>query len=494
MSAKDILLSSPLLQWYLQHGLIVTKIEQVIEFAATKPFEHFVNDITHHRQQADKDPNRRIIAQNKKITGNAAYGSLILNKQKYTKTKNVDGLINVKKCVNQANFKALTTIGDELYQVDTVPTSIKMDLPSYLGLWILLYAKLRMLQFVVDFVDKYIIDTKWILGQMDTDSVYWGLSEVNLIDAVKPELRNDFHKMTNLYCGPHKHPDCYIPRSCCNEHNWLDSRTPNMFKLEWTGKRLISLNSKTYVGVGESDLIKLSSKGVSTALVRQSNPLAKYESVLRTRVSSSGVNRGFKLDGQGVQTYIQSRLAFSYLYVKRIVENDGIHTKPLQVTLNPVPIDYFCIQTDGKILGADFKYHFRVFGRTFTTIRQAISFMAVVNNRQSQSVQNQVTNTSDPNKLLKLCVKSLRKQQWVKIRNSILEQIVTARMTQLANARIVLESSRSQTIVNACDKDMWLGIYYNARVLRWVEKGHLAGQNQLGNVYSSFRDGTLMPQ
>ena len=100
MAAKDILLSTPLLKWYLQKGLIVTNINQVVEYVPTKPFVGFVNDITHHRQMADKLPSKKIIALNKKLTGNSSYGSLILHKQKYTKTKNIKGLSNAKMAIN----------------------------------------------------------------------------------------------------------------------------------------------------------------------------------------------------------------------------------------------------------------------------------------------------------------------------------------------------------------------------------------------------------
>jgi hypothetical protein len=84
-TAKDILLFNPLLQWYLQQGLVVTKIEQVLELVATEPLECFVIDITHHRQMTEKIPRCKIIVLNKKMTGNSVYGSLILDKQKYTR-------------------------------------------------------------------------------------------------------------------------------------------------------------------------------------------------------------------------------------------------------------------------------------------------------------------------------------------------------------------------------------------------------------------------
>jgi predicted NAD-dependent protein-ADP-ribosyltransferase YbiA (DUF1768 family) len=488
MHAKDMLLSSPLLKWYLEHGLVVTKIQQVIEFVETTPFQDFVNDITHYRQMGDKVPSRKIIAMNKKLTGNAAYGSLILDKQKYTKTRNVSGLMNAKMAINQSNFKALSVIGEHLYQVDTVPARIHMNLPTYLGLWILLYAKLRMLQFVVDFLDKYLNPEQWVIGQMDTDSLYLGVSERTLEAAVKDEYKEHFQKMTKQQCGDATHPDNFIPRTCCREHNWLDSRTPDMFKLEWTGQRLISLNSKTYVGQDKEGAIKLSSKGVNTALVKQTNPVQMYNDVLQTQTSAKGINRGFRVDGEGVQTYSQTRMAFTYLYLKRVVHPNGIHTSPLDVTLNPVPVKYFCVQTHAKALGPDFKSSFRYSGRSFMTIRQALAYMSIVNSSQCPVLQNTISNTTDPYRLVAIVSKINTQHNWLCMRGMILEEIVRVRMSQMADTNCALAKSGSQLIVNASDIDPWMGVKYNARVLRWITNGYLTGQNFLGQVYMKIRD------
>ena len=43
--ATKILLATPLLKWYLSHGLIVTKVYQVIQFKPVKCFEKFGEEI-----------------------------------------------------------------------------------------------------------------------------------------------------------------------------------------------------------------------------------------------------------------------------------------------------------------------------------------------------------------------------------------------------------------------------------------------------------------
>lgn len=97
---------------------------------------------------------------------------------------------------------------------------------------------------------------------------------------------------------------------------------------------------------------KFSSKGVSKRLVK--NPLRIFKRVLRTRKAASGLNKGFRARGNGIYSYQQSRCGFSYLYCKRRVLDDGVHTVPLSVTLCPSkgkqPKDYVNFDDTDRVL------------------------------------------------------------------------------------------------------------------------------------------------
>ena len=69
MFGDKILLITPLLQWYLEHGLIVTKVHQVIEFGPRQCFGEFVTNISDDRRAGDRDPNMRPIAEVSKLQG-----------------------------------------------------------------------------------------------------------------------------------------------------------------------------------------------------------------------------------------------------------------------------------------------------------------------------------------------------------------------------------------------------------------------------------------
>ena len=82
---------------------------------------------------------------------------------------------------------------------------------------------------------------------------------------------------------------------------------------------------------------KFSSKGVSKRHLTA--PMTKFRSIWKTRKAQSGFNCSFRVRKNVVFTYTQERRGFSYLYCKRKVLPDGIHTEPLDVNLCPLPLE-----------------------------------------------------------------------------------------------------------------------------------------------------------
>ena len=108
-------------------------------------------------------------------------------------------------------------------------------------------------------------------------------------------------------------------------------RTPGLFKVEWEGKGIISLCSKTYYCFGSTSKskVKVSTKG----LVKDQNTLNPtiFKNVLLEKKSGSGTNRGFRVMNNSVYTYLQTRDALSYFYGKRQVSADNVSTHPLNI-------------------------------------------------------------------------------------------------------------------------------------------------------------------
>ena len=78
MFATRQLFLTPLIIWYINHGLVITKVYQVIEFKPMKCFTRFTDRVTEDRRAGDRDPSLKIIGDTTKLVGNSLYGRVIM--------------------------------------------------------------------------------------------------------------------------------------------------------------------------------------------------------------------------------------------------------------------------------------------------------------------------------------------------------------------------------------------------------------------------------
>ena len=69
MKAKKILLLTPLLKWYIDHGLEVTDVYQVIEFYPQASFKEFREKVSEARSKGDISPDHLLLGGHYEITG-----------------------------------------------------------------------------------------------------------------------------------------------------------------------------------------------------------------------------------------------------------------------------------------------------------------------------------------------------------------------------------------------------------------------------------------
>ena len=124
-------------------------------------------------------------------------------------------------------------------------------------------AKLRLLAFAYDEIDRLVDRSDYMLLETDTDSLYMALSKPTLDEVVKPHLKDKYLKTVKGQCNDGSSPSLeYLPRSCCSKHALLDKREPGVFKTEFIGGEIIGLCSKTYF-VENRELQILSWKGAN---------------------------------------------------------------------------------------------------------------------------------------------------------------------------------------------------------------------------------------
>ena len=335
-----LLLATPLLRWYLAHGLVVDRVYQIVEYSPKPCFQNFGDSVSAARRAGDADPDKSIIADTMKLLGNSAYGKTVTN---------VDRHRDVKYCteggtsllVGNKRFRQLDVVTDDAYEVTSSKARVTYDLPLHIGFFVYQYAKLRMLQFYYDFVARYVERPMFQYCEMDTDSAYIALAGDSIDDLVSTDRREHYFRNRSQWlpaecCDDHEEE--YVcariagrswtaTESCCIARKAFDKRTPGLFKVEWRGNGFIGLCSKTYYCFGATD--KYSTKGLS----KRHNDIDKdtFLAVLTNRRSGGGVNRGFRVHNSSMMTYVQERAALTYFYPKRKVLADGLSTAPVDL-------------------------------------------------------------------------------------------------------------------------------------------------------------------
>ena len=328
MKAENVLIDSFLLKWYMEHGLLVTKVHCAIEFQYAPIFKDFIDKRTQKRREATLAGNTSEAALHKLI-GNSAYGCSLLNKEKYVQIAYAD----VKNLVAHHHRKGTILQG----------------------------GKLRMLEFYYDCLDYYLDRSDFQLVEVDMDSQYLALSapiDKNQIDLdleyhplmslVKPERLQEFKKMLYGHCvddwelNDNVH---FFLRQCCQTHNDLDQKRPGLFKKEVWGTEVTCACSKTYnVITSDPDpdqpsgyKEKISSKGIQGRALQQVLKEANKsfgDLILQAQKGqpTQVTNMGFKTsDKEGIRTYKQHKNAINIRYMKR--RKYGNNTKPIMSTL-----------------------------------------------------------------------------------------------------------------------------------------------------------------
>ena len=335
-----ILLTTPLLRWYIAHGLVVDHVYQVIEHEPKPCFQNFGDSVSAARRAGDADPDKAIIADTMKLLGNSAYGKTVTNVDRHRDIKYCTE-VGTSALINNKRFRQLDVVTDDAYEITSSKARVTYDLPHHIGFFVYQYAKLRMLQFYYDFVARYVDRSLFQYCEMDTDSAYIALAGESIDDLVTPEHRKHYFKHRSEWLPAEcfdEHKEEYVntrlagrswtaTESCCIARKAFDKRTPGLFKVEWRGNGFIGLCSKTYYCFGASD--KCTTKGLN----KRQNDIDKdaFLNVLTSRRSGSGFNRGFRVHNSSMMTYVQERAALTYFCPKRKVLADGLSTAPLDL-------------------------------------------------------------------------------------------------------------------------------------------------------------------
>ena len=129
-------LITPLLQFYLDLGLVCKKTYRFVEYIPAKCFNNFVQSAANARREGGENPKSSVVAETMKLLANSSYGYQVIDSSRHTVTK----YLNDEKthgAISTNFFKRLDHINDQLYEVEMAKAEIEHRQPIIVGFFML---------------------------------------------------------------------------------------------------------------------------------------------------------------------------------------------------------------------------------------------------------------------------------------------------------------------------------------------------------------------
>jgi hypothetical protein len=176
---KKMLLHYRNLKFYLQHGLVVTKMHRGIRFKQSKWLELYIRTNTEMRALA-KDP---VEVKLRKDMNNIIYGKTCENLTKRTDIKLVNTQAECDKLVSKPQCLRFQIFADELVGIESQKVKCVINKPTYVGFAVLELSKLCMYEFHYEHftqwypeADLLFTDTDSLVYHVETEDLYADLA------------------------------------------------------------------------------------------------------------------------------------------------------------------------------------------------------------------------------------------------------------------------------------------------------------------------------
>ena len=265
-------LITPLFLFYLQLGLVVTKIHRFIGYTPKKCFNSFVQAAVEARRKGDQNPNSSVVEESMTLLANSSYGYQIMNRSRNTVTKYLTDE-QTHAAINSKLFKKLDHVNNSLYEVELAKAQIEHKEPIIVGFFFLQNAKLRMLELFYNFFSRFCDVNNFEELKMDTYWLYLAPPEKELEDCMRPEIKAEWQRLGSNDCVDSFTADTvanFFPTTCCVKHKQKDKREPGLFKEEFRCTEMFCLFSKTYCCYDvTSNKLKFSSESLNESVLEQ---------------------------------------------------------------------------------------------------------------------------------------------------------------------------------------------------------------------------------
>ena len=125
---EKILLLTELLRWYLDQGLEVSRIYQVIEFERAAILKPFGESVTEARRAGDIDTAQQLLASTAKLIGNSLYGKTIVDKTKHRNVTYTTDEVKAGQKIANRLFHSVNVLDEDVFETVAFKKQVKISL------------------------------------------------------------------------------------------------------------------------------------------------------------------------------------------------------------------------------------------------------------------------------------------------------------------------------------------------------------------------------
>ena len=292
-----------LLEWYVNHGMIIGKLHYAVVFQEGDYLKDYVQLNIGLRNKRTDELGKMVY----KLMGNSIYGKTFespFNRSKYLIVRNREKL---KGLLEEGNVEQLVSLNEECCIVKLGATEVVLNKPTYIGACVTEYAKLHMYQL---FYDKLggIFGDGLELVYTDTDS---------FIIRVKHEPGWTTKQVID-----------YINTKCPGLIGKLGGQIKSETGEDDSIDEVVALRSKLYAYKTLKGAFSKHAKGVTAAAQKNQLTWEDYVRALVTLQAIPTSNVQFKRQAMKIKTVKIMKDSLTVNDGKRMIDPDGIHTKP----------------------------------------------------------------------------------------------------------------------------------------------------------------------
>lgn len=293
-----------LLKWYIEHGLIVTRIYWGIRFEESQYLAGYIQGNIELRNQCCAK-NDDIGALLYKLMSNSIYGKTFESPFKRGSYEIVCDQAKLQGMIEEGNISTITPIDELGWVIKMDGDEIVLDKPTYIGACVVEYAKLHMYELLYDKLKVIFKDVK--LVYTDTDSF-----------IVLIEHPPEFQDSKKLFA--------FIREKCPDLLGKLGGQVKSETGEDDTIDEIIALRSKVYAYKTKKGYFGKRAKGTTKAAQEMQLDWEEYKKVLSELRSKDTVNMQFMRNRFNIQTLQVAKQSLSANDGKRNICPDGIHT------------------------------------------------------------------------------------------------------------------------------------------------------------------------